>query len=235
MKLRPPPAGARTMPRAAGIVALLLLHLPPVWLFSCTTHSVDCAALSDLYATCNSPSCLSNWRAAAQSGTPLNACTSLGGVACDATGRVNSLCVRPLHVAPARKECGTQRGTRLTPPPSAPRSSLTSVGLAGTIPASVGNLTGLTFLCAPRCLCVRQQKRGTFRPPHQGKASHTRLTLPSTSPRHPGACPLTRCRAASRRRCPTWWRSPSCESQELPALCTRRALTPPAAPPGACL
>ena len=79
------------MARAAAI--LLVCHLAGAHAFSCSTNAVDCGALSDLYASCTSTTCLSNWRPAVQAGTPLNACTSLGGVLCDANGRVNSLCV----------------------------------------------------------------------------------------------------------------------------------------------
>lgn len=77
------------MTRAA---LLLLVHLIGVAAFNCSSNSVDCGALSDLYATCTTASCLSNWNTAAQNGN-VNVCTSLGGVTCDSTGRVNSLCV----------------------------------------------------------------------------------------------------------------------------------------------
>ena len=93
------------MARAAAI--LLLFHLPGAQAFSCSTNAVDCAALSDLFATCTSNSCLSNWRPAVQAGTPVNACTSLGGVLCDATGRVYSMRVPGAPGASCRSPGGT--------------------------------------------------------------------------------------------------------------------------------
>ena len=138
--------------------------------FTClpANNPADCGALGDLYTAAGGAAWAGllpsdGWSLGAGGGVPdVCASGSFTGVTCDASGRVASMCVpraAPVPSAATRTRGGVRRADK--PPPRchhellggadyiSPLSSLIQKGLVGSLPASLGNLTGLTRLCVP--------------------------------------------------------------------------------------
>ena len=136
--------------------------------FTClpANNPADCGALGDLYTAAGGAAWAGvlpsdGWSLGAGGGVPdVCASGSFTGVTCDASGRVASMCVP--RAAPVPSAATRTRGVRRADePPRAtrallggadyisPLSSLIQKGLVGSLPASLGNLTGLTRLCVP--------------------------------------------------------------------------------------
>ena len=193
--------------------------------FTClpANNPADCGALGDLYTAAGGAAwagvlSTDGWSLGAGGGAPdVCATGSFTGVTCDASGRVASMCVprdAPVPSASRRKAAKPRVADK---PPRArhallggadsvsPRSSLIQKGLVGSLPSSLGNLTGLTRLCVPRpktpipapppCrpkrLCgplqeLEQQRRLDGQHPGQP----LRLDEPQLAVRAPGPVPL---------------------------------------------
>ena len=145
--------------------------------FTClpANNPADCGALGDLYTAGGwaawagvLPS--DGWSSGAGGGAPDVCAGSFTGVTCDASGRVASMCVP--RAAPVPSAATRTRGVRRADePPRAtrallggadyisPLSSLIQKGLVGSLPASLGNLTGLTRLCVPPQTLNAHRKR----------------------------------------------------------------------------
>lgn len=137
--------------------------------FTClpANNPADCGALGDLYAAAGGAAWAGvlptdGWSLAAGGGAP-DVCTgSFTGVTCDASGRVASMCVPRAAPVPSAARRTAAKPRAADKPPRArhallggpdsisPRSSLIQKGLVGSLPASLGNLTGLARLCVPR-------------------------------------------------------------------------------------
>ena len=111
--------------------------------FVCTRHDATCGALGDFYTSTAGAGWLnsSGWASAA-SGTPTDYCTFYG-ITCDSGGGLTRLCVCA-HCVSAQLMCSAEA------PRSCACSYLQSNQLSGSIPSSLGSLTGLVFLCVRR-------------------------------------------------------------------------------------
>jgi hypothetical protein len=136
--------------------------------FTClpANNPADCGALGDLYTAAGGAAWAGvlpsdGWSLGAGGGMPdVCASGSFTGVTCDASGRVASMCVPRAAPVPsaalARAAACVARISRRGQHDLlggadyiSPLRSLIQKGLVGSLPASLGNLTGLTRLCVP--------------------------------------------------------------------------------------
>jgi hypothetical protein len=179
-------APARATLAAALLLACAATHASAV--FTCTQVDATCASLGDFYASLGGPNWTNstvtvagvvtstdNWNKAA-AGIATSYCNFFG-VTCTAES-ITKLCAFPPYRIHVCQGGVTAAGvtyapherhllTRARPLPRSSCSVLTSRGLVGTLPASLGNIApnSLNQLCAPPgSVCERRR--------HAGRGAH---------------------------------------------------------------
>ena len=142
--------------------------LPACFTCGMNDDAAVCGALGDLYTSAGGAGWYnsSGWASAA-SGTPTEYCTFYG-VSCDGDDVLYQLCVCA-HSVPAQQRAALRRL-------ACARSEFYDNQLAGSIPSSLGSLSGLQNLCVRRIACHRAPSRTLRR-----RARVLAATFPTTS------------------------------------------------------